>query len=180
MKQCPKCNYACADEDVICKNCGFLFSAENNNVNPQPQPGFNNQPQQGFNAQPQQGFNSQPQGFNAQPQNNFGGNQAYTEPKTNGMATASLVVGIISVVTSCCFIGGIGGIVSLILGILAKNKIKSSGGAEKGDGFALAGIILSIVAILFTIYMIISIAAAGPEFWTQFNDGFQQGLHRYK
>lgn len=154
MKQCPKCNYVCGDDDVVCKNCGYLFSSENTaqtqGANPQSQ-------QSGFNAQQQQpSFNSQPS-FNAQPQPSFGTNNNQPET-TDGKAIVSLIFGIIALVTSCCAVGGIFGIVSLILGIISKKNVPKTG-ASKTNGFAIAGIVLSIIAILIAIYMIISIAA---------------------
>jgi hypothetical protein len=53
-----------------------------------------------------------------------------------------LVLGILGIL---CFIGAIFGGVAVILGIAARRKIKESAGAEKGDGLALAGIIVGAV-----------------------------------
>lgn len=140
MKQCPKCNYTCADEDVICKNCGYLFSTENKI--PEQQYGFEDA-------------------------------SNVTPPKTNGMSIASLVLGIIGVVTSCCYIGIIPGILSLIFGIISKKRIKDSNGREKGDGLAIAGIILSIVAIVFAIYAIINLIINGPEIFRKMDEALK-------
>jgi hypothetical protein len=69
-------------------------------------------------------------------------------PKTDGMAIASLVLGILSI--TC--IGLIGTILAVVFGILSRKKIKESGGALKGEGLALAGIILGIAgAVIGTI-----------------------------
>lgn len=70
--------------------------------------------------------------------------------KTNGMALASLIVSIVSLLLGCCcigWIGLIGGIVSLVLGIMANKKEKS--------GMATAGIVISIIAIVGSILMIV-------------------------
>ncbi|MDR3645896.1 MAG: DUF4190 domain-containing protein [Clostridia bacterium] len=89
---------------------------------------------------------SEQQPNNQQPsyqQPNF--QQAYQQPpymaaKTNGMAIASLVL---SIVNLC----GIGCIVGIVLGFVARSQIKNSYGAQKGDGLALAGIIIGFVLI---------------------------------
>jgi hypothetical protein len=236
MKQCPKCNSSCADEDIICKNCGYLFAPAGfgNDVSPQndgqnnvpptndyydqktvppqnfnnvnspndygnqnqmpPQNGYSNQvppqsgygnpvppqsgygnptpPQNGYgNSIPPQGGNVPPQYNNAPAQNewysysNVNNNNVVPEPTTNGMSIASLVLGIIGVVFSCCYgFGFVFGVVSLIFGIISKNKINSSEGKQKGSGMSLAGIILAAVSILFSIIVIAFLIANGGEF----------------
>jgi len=64
------------------------------------------------------------------------------EPKTSGLAIASLVLSITGV---CC---GIGGIIGLILGCVALSQINNSNGRLTGKGLAIAGIVLGIVSIL--------------------------------
>ncbi len=61
--------------------------------------------------------------------------------KTSGYAIASLVCGIL-------FCTGIGPILGLIFGILAKIRISKSGGRLKGGGLALAGIIVSAILLI--------------------------------
>ncbi len=71
-----------------------------------------------------------------------------------GLGIASLVLGIVSVVTSffCCGLFGIAPIVGLILGIVSKSQKKEN------NGMAIAGIILSAVAlVIVVIYLIIYI-----------------------
>jgi hypothetical protein len=63
--------------------------------------------------------------------------------KTSGMAIASLVLGILGVI-SC----GITALIGLILGIISLVKIQNSGGKLKGFGLALAGTIVSGVFLL--------------------------------
>jgi hypothetical protein len=62
-------------------------------------------------------------------------------PKTNGLAIASLVC---SILGFCC---GVGGVLGVIFGFVARGQIKRSGGAQKGSGLALAGIIVGFVFI---------------------------------
>jgi hypothetical protein len=65
------------------------------------------------------------------------------------MAILSLVAGILSIVLSCCCsILGLLGVAGVVLGILGKKEIRESGGAKKGDGLALAGIITGAAGIV--------------------------------
>ncbi len=57
-------------------------------------------------------------------------------PKRNGLATASLILGIASVVGSC-----VTGIAAIICGHLARKQIKASENSQSGRGFALTGLI---------------------------------------
>lgn len=69
--------------------------------------------------------------------------------RANGYAIASLVLGIIAMVTGCCccccvfVIGGICGVAAVVLAILARH---SNNG--KMPGKAVAGLILGIIAII--------------------------------
>ena len=60
---------------------------------------------------------------------------------TNGMAVASLVLGIV-------WLFGLGAVLSLIFGIIARRQIDWSGGTQGGRGMATAGIVLGIVGIV--------------------------------
>jgi hypothetical protein len=66
--------------------------------------------------------------------------------KTSGMAIASLVLGLLGIV-SC----GITALIGLILGIVAMNQVRKSNGTVGGHGIALAGTIVSAVFLLFMI-----------------------------
>ena len=56
-------------------------------------------------------------------------------PRTNGMAIASMVLGIV-------WMYGVGSILALVFGYSAKRQIDASGGQEGGRGMAVAGIVL--------------------------------------
>jgi hypothetical protein len=62
-------------------------------------------------------------------------------PKTNGLAIASLVCSILGLFC------GVGGILGLIFGFVARGQIKRSGGTQQGRGLALAGIIVGFVFV---------------------------------
>lgn len=70
--------------------------------------------------------------------------------KTNGLAVAALVCGIVGFV----IFGIILGALALIFGLVALNQINKSGGAQKGRGMAIAGVVLGpldlIAAIIVT------------------------------
>jgi hypothetical protein len=63
--------------------------------------------------------------------------------KTSGLAVSSLVLGILGVFTC-----GITALIGLILGIVAMVKVSNSRGALRGNGIALAGIIVSGIFLL--------------------------------
>lgn len=74
--------------------------------------------------------------------------------RTNGLAIAALVCGLLPFfcVTS---------IIAIILGHIGLNQVKNSGGAETGEGLALAGLILGYVFVAgWVLYFFISIAVA--------------------
>lgn len=86
--------------------------------------------------------------------NRYTGNM-YTDPvvennseTTPGLAIAALVMGIISIVLTCCCGGGIiFGIAGLIMAIIANKQSKS--------GVGTAGLICSIVGIVFNVFSMI-------------------------
>ena len=78
----------------------------------------------------------------------------YAPPKTNGLAVASLVTGILSILLCPVF-----GIAGLITGYSAKRQIRESNGAETGDGLATGGIITSFIGIFFIGLAIVAIVA---------------------
>lgn len=64
------------------------------------------------------------------------------ESKTSGMAIASLVCGLFSLLF-------LPAIAAIVLGVISLNKIKKSAGALKGGGLAIAGIVLGGVYLVF-------------------------------
>lgn len=67
---------------------------------------------------------------------------------TNQKATAALVTGITTLVLSWCCGLGVVGVVAIVLGTKARAEIRRSGGAESGDGIAVAGIVTGAVAVV--------------------------------
>ncbi len=115
--------------------------------------------------------NQQPQHQGQQPQNYYGQSmQAGPNDKVpNGMGIASLVLGILGLVTSICYIGFLLALLAMILGIaqlvvFGKNKDKS----QEGKGMAIAGVILSALTLIFAVFIIIVLAS----FWQDIVDQY--------
>lgn len=111
---------------------------------------YNQQPYNQNNQYNQYGDYNQPPQYNAPYYN-----QQYPiynfQEKTKGFAIASLILGICSTLGSCCvwFLTLVTSITGLILGIVSLKR------NEGGKGMAVAGIILSAVGILFSIFTMI-------------------------
>jgi hypothetical protein len=104
--------------------------------NPPPQqPGFH--PAYGPPGQPQPG---QPQYVYVQ------------QPGTNGLAIASMVLGIL-------WIYWIGSILALIFGYVARSQIRQRG--QSGDGMAIAGIVLGWIGVGTLILVIVFVVSGG-------------------
>jgi hypothetical protein len=111
---------------------------QNQNQNPAPTPNFNNQaPNFGGQIPPQ--MPQQPQKGGA------------------GLGIASMVLGILSIVFSCCFyyIAFPCGIVGLILGAVSIKK------GNAGKGMAITGVVLSIISLALAVVAAIILASAG-------------------
>ncbi len=83
--------------------------------------------------------------YGGQPEHPYG---PYYGPTTNGKATASLAVGIGTLVFSWCCGFGLLGVIAILLGARARSEIRASYGAQDGDGLALGGIITGAIAIV--------------------------------
>lgn len=81
---------------------------------------------------------------------------APTQKSTNGLAVASMVVGIV-------WIYWIGSILALIFGYIAKGQIDRSQGGQAGRGMAIAGIVLGWVGIGFLLLGIVAVIVSKPH-----------------
>ncbi|MEX2108818.1 MAG: DUF4190 domain-containing protein [Solirubrobacterales bacterium] len=68
--------------------------------------------------------------------------------RTNGMAIASLVLGII-------WIYGLGALLALIFGLIAQKQIDESEGMQTGRGMATAGVVLGIVGLAGILFIVL-------------------------
>ncbi len=127
---CENCQHQVSDAASFCPACGHPQVPVSS---PPPQPA----PQQRYSAY-------------APPATNA----PTVAAKTNGMAVASLVLGIV-------WVFGITSILALIFGILSKRQIETSNGAQTGRGLSIAGIVLGAVGIAGLIFwIVVAIVAA--------------------
>lgn len=81
-------------------------------------------------------------------------------PKTNGLAVASLVCGILSIMTFC-FCGGLFlGLPAVICGHIAVGQIKSGNQQQDGHGMAMAGLICGYIGMGIFLLMLIGNGAS--------------------
>ena len=146
---CFKCGASMTDDSKVCPQCAAPVQ-----VSPTPPPppqagapnptstsAWLNVPSAPAQNAPQYPPQAQPYGEQYQVQ-------------TDGKATASLVLGILSLL---CF-GLLTGLPAIILGHISRGNIAQSRGRLRGEGMALAGLILGYVSIVSTILIIAAIA----------------------
>ena len=83
-------------------------------------------------------------------------------PKVDGLAVASLVLGIV-------WVYWIGSILAIIFGAVALRRIKRSQGWRTGKGMAIAGLVLGIVGVAILVLTIVVAVSVG------FDDGDNAG-----
>lgn len=98
---------------------------------------------------------------------------AYTQPvqtasaePSKGLGIAGLILGIIGIITGCCYGGFIFGLIGLVLSIVYV--------AKKGSkGLGIGGIITSALGLIFSIVMVILIAAAPSVLYSIMPDEYK-------
>lgn len=90
------------------------------------------------------------------------GQPAYGPPRTinNGLAITSMVLGLVGIFFFVLF--ALVSIAAIIFGIVARGQIKASNGAQRGEGMAIAGIVLGAIE---TVIFVIALAT-GNFFFT--------------
>ena len=84
-------------------------------------------------------------------------NFVYVErSRTNGLAVAAMVLGIL-------WIWWIGSVLAVIFGHVSLNHIKRSNGAERGRGMAIAGLVLGYIGVATLILVIALFVFAGSN-----------------
>ncbi|MCY7347713.1 MAG: DUF4190 domain-containing protein [Pyrinomonadaceae bacterium] len=150
--KCPECNLTNWATAVECKRCKHLFQA----AAPDHQPfrdDFSGQPFAADQFSNESEFPSPNQSYrpNYQPQNYRQQNYQNYQPENlkSGLAIASMILGILGFVTSILLIGVLIAPVGLIFGIVALVKANKKPNVYGGKGFAIAGIVLSAMIVLF-------------------------------
>lgn len=88
---------------------------------------------------------------------------AAPKPSAKGLATASLVLGIIAAVFTlfCPPVGIVLGLIGLPLGAVSFAKQSNGSAALDSKGMAIAGIVLNVIALLFWIVVFFGLAGIG-------------------
>ncbi len=160
MKFCIYCGTQLDEGVRFCPNCGASISEQSAS---QEQPTSQEQP--AFAASP-----ASP----AQPTQSTQSAQPVQNPKCNGFAIASLVLGIVSYVAWLCCLNSITCILAIIFGIVALVQIGK--GNQKGKGMAITGLILGIVmVILFAALFVHGIVVANADLENVFEDYYYYG-----
>ena len=127
MPRCANCGTVATDEAHFCPRCGASMAApvaaDVSQASAPPAPPAPPPPPPPY-AQPQQPY--------------YGA--VGPAPRTNGMAVASLVLGIV-------WLFWVGSILALVFGYVGKGQIDRAGGAQSGRGLAIAGIVLGWVGV---------------------------------
>ena len=84
----------------------------------------------------------------------------YAAQRTDGLAIASLVIGIVSLVCSVACLGIVLGPTAAIMGFISRQRIATSGGMMGGGTLAIVGLVLGIVGFIASVgwffYIIVS------------------------
>jgi len=75
----------------------------------------------------------------------------YAAQRTDGLAIASLVIGILSLVCFVACLGIVLGPTAAIMGFVSRQRISSSGGALGGGALATVGLVLGIVGFVVSV-----------------------------
>lgn len=98
----------------------------------------------------------------------------YAPPATNGLATGSMVTGIIALVMFWAFgLSVIIGIIAIVLGAVALSKANNLPN-QVGRGQAIAGIVTGVLGALGGVFLLVGIAALGQEAEREFRQVGEQ------
>lgn len=93
-------------------------------------------------------------GYVGPPPSGFGVSGLHQAGQTNPLAIVSLVAGLV-----CCI--PFSGTAAVVTGIIARNQIAASQGAQKGAELAMVGIVLGALSILFSVGYVVLMLVAG-------------------
>lgn len=150
--QCSACGKEMMEEDSFCPECGTRVKGETAAEEAIPAP----VPAGGETAGSPEGPEAAPPApeaaaFMPHPVPPSPPVPAMRKPETNGLAIASLVLGIGAFV----FVPIICAILAIIFAVMAKSRIRKSEGGLGGSGLATAGLVLGIIGLLLPIFFLI-------------------------
>ncbi len=140
MKRCPYCAEAIQDDAVVCPHCRMNLAVNVYTTQQAPPPPMYQQPAPGQPGLPGDAYPT-------------------AQPETSGKATGSLIAGVAAYVIAPF----IGAIVAIVLGHLGLSEIKKSAGRLKGDGLAIAGLVLGYIQVAGLPFIMIIAAIAIPN-----------------
>jgi hypothetical protein len=79
-------------------------------------------------------------------------------PENSGKATASMITGLVGLLTICCGLFVVSSIVAIVLGVMARREIAASGGRLQGESRATTGIVTGVIGIALLVVSIILVA----------------------
>lgn len=85
-------------------------------------------------------------------------------PSVNGLAVASMVLGIVGIVFSWCWVGLVCSLVGLPMGGVALSKIRNGAADPRSKGMATAGLVLTIITLALWATLAIFLANTANEF----------------
>src|SRR4051812_28802481 len=85
-------------------------------------------------------------------------------PRTNQMAVAGMVLGILAITLGCCCYGLPFNVAGIVCSSMALSQISRDPINQRGKGFAIAGLVLSIFSILFS-GLLLAFSFTGSDLW---------------
>jgi len=146
---CFRCGASMPEESTVCPQCATPVA--NAPIPPPPPP-------PGAPAPQYSAWLDVPQVQPANPQIYPPSGRGFAQPPTDGQAIASLVLGIVSLIFCLNILTGIP---AIILGHRSWSRIRASMGRMKGEGIALAGLVLGYVSIP---WLLVVASAVIPNF----------------
>lgn len=140
-------------------------SAENQNTHPlRPEDSSASRDYGAYHYSPSPDDNQQnPYEKNYYHSNQYNSGSQYKEPGSPGMATAALVLGICSILFTCCGLGLPLGGIGIVLALLSRGKGKMTSSAQIGLGLSIGGAVLGILT--FIMAMVYSIQIVKTTDW---------------
>jgi hypothetical protein len=162
MKRCLKCGQAYVDETLnYCLNDGELLIRQTGYEPPPTQFADDSPPTLVMN-QPRvtnpidwgPSSLAQQQGMPPE-QNPQYGMSGFAVPKDQMLAMISLGMGVVSIVSVCCFGGILLGLPAAIVGFIAMKNVDTNPAKYTGRGMAITGMVIGIVTFLATVLFLI-------------------------